>query len=57
MSRTRDNHRPLLSGILITSRIGATNLRYAGSGTLTGLATRNSDDKKVLAAYLCGNMC
>ena len=48
MSRTKDNHRPLLSGIEITSRIGETNLRYVGAGTLTGLATRNSDGKKVL---------
>ena len=51
MSRTRDKHRPLLSGILIRSaKKVAKALQEINFGTLTGLATRNSDDKKVLAA-------
>ena len=51
MTRTEDNHRPLLSGLRITNRIGATILRYAGAGTLTGLATRK-DGKKVLVTNM-----
>ena len=52
MTRTRDKHRPLVSGLLILSRIGATNTVHVGSGTLTGLATRDSNGKKVLVTNL-----
>ncbi|MCY3542781.1 MAG: hypothetical protein OXH22_01865 [Chloroflexi bacterium] len=52
MSRTRDKHRPLLSGLRIMSRIGEINTLLVGSGTFTGLATRNSDGKKVLVTNL-----
>ena len=53
MSGTGNLHRPLLSGIKITSRMGSPiSHRYVGEGTLTGLATRNSDRKKMLVTNL-----
>ena len=47
MSGLSERHRPLLSGINITSRTG-NPLRHTqvGSGTLTGLATKMTDDGK-----------
>ena len=52
MTRTRDNHRPLVSGLRIMSKTGTINTLHVGSGTLTGLATRNSDGKKMLVTNL-----
>ena len=52
MGRARDNHRPLVSGIRIKSRIGRHDLQRVGAGTLTGLATRRADGKKVLVTNL-----
>ena len=47
MGATNDHHRPLLSGILVKSaRKVGDQLQYISTGTLTGLATRNSDSKK-----------
>ena len=52
MGGTRDKHRPLLSGIQIKSGTGRHSVRSVGAGTLTGLATRNSDGRKVLVTNL-----
>ena len=57
MTRTRDEHRPLVSGIHVKSGIyeirrGVHAVWSVGAGTLTGLATRNSDGKKVLVTNL-----
>ncbi len=53
MTWTGQHHRPLLSGIRIQS---GTEGKYAigldGAGTLTGLATRNSDGRKMLVTNL-----
>ena len=53
MTWTGERHRPLLSGIRILS---GTEGRYAigqdGAGTLTGLATRNSDGRKMLGTNM-----
>ena len=50
---TDKHHRPLVSGILIRSGKTENNtLREIAAGTLTGLATRNSDGKKVLVTNL-----
>ena len=54
MGNTDKCHRPLVSGILIRSGKTVNNqLQAIATGTLTGLATRNSDvkdAKKLLAA-------
>ena len=52
MSGTRDYHRPLVSGIHMQSGTGSFSIRTVGAGTLTGLATRNSDVKKMLVTNL-----
>ena len=52
MGEPRDYHRPLVSGIQIESGTGSFSIRTVGAGTLTGLATRNSDGKKMLVANL-----
>ena len=52
MSGTRDYHRPLVSGIQVKSGTGSSSIRTVGAGTLTGLATRNSDGKKMLVTNL-----
>ena len=53
MGATNTRHRPLVGGILVTSAVTVGDqLRVQGGGTLTGLATRNSDNKKVLASNL-----
>ena len=52
MGGTRDKHRPLLGGIQIKSGTGRHSVRSVGAGTLTGLATRNSDGRKVLVTNL-----
>ena len=52
MGEPRDYHRPLVSGIQIKSGTGPFSIRTVGAGTLTGLATRNSDGKKMLVANL-----
>ena len=53
MGRPRFHHRPLVSGIRIKStRSGGGQHRYLETGTLTGLATRNSDGRKVLVTNL-----
>ena len=52
MGITSDSHTPLLSGIRIQSRTGTTNPQFAGAGTLTGLAIRHSDRKKMLVTCL-----
>ena len=49
MGRAREKHRPLLSGIGIRS---LTETGYLGVGTLTGLAIRHSDRKKMLVTCL-----
>ena len=47
MGANNDHHRPLVSGILVKSaRKVGDQLQYISTGTLTGLATRNSDSKK-----------
>ena len=52
MGSASDCHRPLLGGLDFDSRTGYSgNLRRRGGGTLTGLATRNRDNQKVL--YTC----
>ena len=50
MGATNTHHRPLVSGIEIKSgrRVNGNLLTVGGGGTLTGLATRTSDGKKVL---------
>ena len=48
MPGIRSYHRPLMSGVLVHS----SGIPVGGGGTLTGLATRNSDDQKVLATNL-----
>ena len=45
MGERTTHHRPLVAGIGISASSGA-------KGTLTGLATRNSDGKKVLVTNL-----
>ena len=59
MPVTSKSHRPLSSGLRITSRnpSGVPSLalgeeREVGAGTLTGVATRNSDGKQVLVTNL-----
>ena len=52
MTRTEDRHRPLLSGIKIISGTGQGPIQRISAGTLTGVATRNSDGKKVLVTNL-----
>ena len=53
MGVTNAYHRPLVSGIRIKSaRREGNGLQPIGGGTLTGLATRNSDGKKLLVANL-----
>lgn len=53
MTRVDRRHTPLLSGLAISSQIGPWNSpRRAGGGTLTGLARRNSDGKKMLVTCL-----
>ena len=46
LSNTR--HRPLVAGVEISASDG-------NSGTLTGLATRDSDGKKVLVTRACSH--
>ncbi len=49
MGRTTEYHRPLVSGIGVVSARRVNNqLQTITIGTLTGLATRNSDGKKML---------
>ena len=50
MPEPRQNLRPLRSGLRITSRTGTTQYdhRHVEGGTLTGLATRKSDDAPML---------
>ena len=58
MGETNTRHRPLVSGIRVVSGIKVATfdedgelqeeIQYAGGGTLAGLATRNSDGKRVL---------
>lgn len=58
MGKTDKEHRPLVSGILIRSGKTENNtLREIEFGTLTGLATRNSDGKKVLVTNQSESMC
>ena len=45
MDNPNESHRPLLAGLKITSSVGH-------SGTLTGLATRYEDGKRVLVTNL-----
>ena len=57
MGRTRgDIHRPLLSGIRVASGREVMKVvrrvQYVEGGTLTGLATRNADGKKVLVTNM-----
>ena len=53
MKRPRDPPRPLVSGLGIRSYTGTPGrLSHVGRGTLTGVATRNSDCKKVLVTAL-----
>ncbi len=53
MSGRTELHRPLLSGVRITSRIGnPLSHTHVGGGTLTGLAVRNSDKKRMLVTNL-----
>ena len=52
MGATRSYHRPLVSGIQIKSGTGSSSIRTVGAGTLTGLATRNSDGKKMLVTNM-----
>ncbi len=53
MGVTRAYHRPLVSGIMVISakKVGKM-IQNIGGGTLTGLATRNSDGKKMLVTNL-----
>ena len=59
MVETNKSHRPLLSGIWVTSaKMVDGVLKPIQSGTLTAVATRNSDNKKVLVTckhVLTGN--
>ncbi len=53
MTQTGDNHRPLTSGIEVSIPIsevgpGGLAIEKVNSGTLTGLATRNCDKKKLV---------
>ncbi len=51
MGESNTNHRTLVSGIQIKGAVpvGLANVPGVhGTGTLTGLATRNSDNKRVL---------
>ena len=56
MSGTRDYHRPLVSGIRVASGREVMEVvrrvQYVEGGTLTGLATRNTDGKKVLVTNM-----
>ena len=53
MGATNTEHRPLLSGIRIESaKKVQSQPQFIGPGTLTGLATRNSDGKKFLVTNL-----
>ena len=53
MGITKTYHRPLVSGIAVLSGKTVENrIEIIGTGTLTGLATRDSDDKKVLVTNL-----
>ena len=57
MSRASEHHRPLVSGIRIQSgkdetRRGVRSIWSVGAGTLTGLATRNSDGKRMLVTNM-----
>ena len=53
MPRGRLNHRPLRGGLGIRSYTGTErNLSYVDGGTLTGLATRNISNKRVLVTAL-----
>ena len=53
MADAEEFHRPLLGGIQVTSaEMVAGSLVRKNSGTLTGLATRNSDGKKFLVTNL-----
>ena len=53
MGITKTYHRPLVSGIAVLSGKTVENrIEIIGTGTLTGLATRNSDDAKVLVTNL-----
>ncbi len=53
MGVTRAYHRPLVSGIMvITAKQVENRIQNIGGGTLTGLATRNSDGKKMLVTNL-----
>ena len=53
MGQTNTEHETLVAGIRIESKedVGGTFRNYGG-GTLTGLATRNADNKKVLVTNL-----
>ena len=57
MSKASEYHRPLVSGIRIQSgkdetRRGVRSIWSVGAGTLTGLATRNSDGMKLLVTNM-----
>ena len=53
MGITKTYHRPLVSGIVVLSgKTVGNRIEITGTGTLTGLATRDSDDKKVLVTNL-----
>lgn len=53
MPRARLRHRPLRGGLGIRSYTGTEgNLSYVEGGTLTGLATRNISNKRVLVTAL-----
>ena len=54
MPSQHEKHRPVIGGIMISvafTRLG-NSLLQQGKGTLTGLATRDSDGKKVLVTNL-----
>ncbi len=56
MGVTRAYHRPLVSRIMvITAKQVENRIQNIGGGTLTGLATRNSDGKKMLVTNLHGH--
>ena len=53
MGITKTYHRPLVSGIAVLSGKTVENrIEIIETGTLTGLATRNSDNAKVLVTNL-----
>ncbi len=53
MTRARDKHRPLRSGLRIESWAGTRYVpRYVEAGTLRGLATRDSNGRSVLVTNL-----